>query len=53
MNSLRSRRSEVVGARKNGRARGRHARGEGALSGVAKTRVRVTPRVRVGVGVTG
>ena len=28
--SLRSRLSEVVGERKNGRARGRHARGEGA-----------------------
>ena len=30
--SLRSRRLEVVGTRKNGRARGRHARGEGAPS---------------------
>ena len=28
--SLRSRRLEVVGERENGRARGRHARGEGA-----------------------
>ena len=30
--SLRSRRLEVVGARKNGRGRRRHARGEGALA---------------------
>ena len=29
-NSLRSRRLEVVGEKENGRARGRHARGEGA-----------------------
>ena len=30
--SLRSRRLEVVGERENGRARGRHAKGEEALS---------------------
>ena len=30
--SLRSRRLEVVGERENGRARGRHVRGEGPLS---------------------
>ena len=30
MRSLRSRRFEVVGERENGRARGRHAGGEGA-----------------------
>ena len=29
VSSLRSRRLEVVGERENGRARGRHARGEG------------------------
>ena len=29
-NSLRSRRLEVVGEKENGRARGRHSRGEGA-----------------------
>ena len=33
--SLRSRRLEVVGTRKNGRARRRHARGEGAPSPLA------------------
>ena len=35
MNSLHSRRSVVVGARKNARARGRYARGEGALTPLA------------------
>ena len=33
--SLRSRRLEVAGERENGRARGRHARGEGASSPLA------------------
>ena len=33
--SLRSRRSEVVGERENGHARGKHARGEGATSPLA------------------
>ena len=33
--SLRKRRLEVVGERENGRARGRHARGEGAPSPLA------------------
>ena len=31
--SLRSRRLEVAGERENGRAQGRHARGEGSLHG--------------------
>ena len=34
VSSLRSRRLEVVGARKNERARGSHARGEGAPAGL-------------------
>ena len=39
LNSLRSRRLEVVGERENGRARGRHARGE--------VSPRVSPRANV------
>ena len=40
--SLRSRRLEVVGTRKNGRARRRHARGEEALTPcVSPSRARV------------
>ena len=35
LNSLRSRRLKEVGARENGRARGRHARSEGAPSPLA------------------
>ena len=40
LNSLRSRRLEVVGERENGRARGRHARGEVSLR-VSPTRANV------------
>ena len=39
--SLRSRRLEVVGERENGRARGRHARGDSLSPRVSPSRARV------------